>query len=50
MIEFNNHRAAIIESIEQNVTLGDKEGNLSLEGIMLSPVVPHDAQTVRYLS
>jgi hypothetical protein len=44
MIEFNNHRAAIVESIGQNVTLSDKEGHLSLQDIMLSPVVPHDVQ------
>jgi hypothetical protein len=43
MVEFNNHRAAIVESVGQNVTLSDKEGNLPLQGIMLSPVVPHDA-------
>jgi hypothetical protein len=43
MVEFNNHRAAIVESVGQDVTLSDKEGNLSLQGIMLSPVVPHDA-------
>jgi hypothetical protein len=44
MVEFNNHRAAIVESVGQDVTLGDKEGNLPLQGIMLSPVVPHDAR------
>ncbi len=43
MVEFNNHRAEIVESVGQNVTLNDKEGSLSLQGIMLSPVVPHDA-------
>jgi hypothetical protein len=43
MVEFNNHRAVIVESVEQNVILGDIEGNLSLQGIMLSPVVPHDS-------
>jgi hypothetical protein len=43
MVEFNNHRTAIVESVGQNVTLSDKEGNLSLQGIMLSPVMPHDA-------
>jgi hypothetical protein len=43
MIEFNNHRATIVESVEQNITLSDKQRKLSLEGIMLSPVVPHDA-------
>jgi hypothetical protein len=42
MIEFNNHRAAIVKSIGQDVTLSNKAGNLSLEGILLSPVVPHD--------
>jgi hypothetical protein len=43
MIEFNNHRAAIVESVTQNIRLSDKQRNLSLEGIILSPVVPHDA-------
>jgi hypothetical protein len=43
MVEFNNHRGAIVESVGQNLTLSDKDGNLSLQGIMLSPVVPHDA-------
>jgi hypothetical protein len=43
MIEFNNHRAVIVEAVAQNVTLGDEQGNLSLQDIMLSPVVPHGA-------
>ena len=43
MLEFNNHRAAIIESIHANVALSDSEGSLLLAGIMLSPVAPHDA-------
>ena len=43
MIEFNNHRAGIVEAIGQSVTLGDEQGNLSLQDIMLSPVVAHDA-------
>lgn len=43
MVEFNKHRAAIIEMVNQNVTLSDKEGSRPLQGIMLSPVVPHDA-------
>ncbi len=43
MDEFNHHRAAIVGSIAQNVTLSDKHANLPLDGIMLSPVVPHDA-------
>lgn len=45
MVEFNNHRAAIVESVRQNVTLSDDEGNCTLHGIMLSPVAPHDGQT-----
>jgi hypothetical protein len=43
MVEFNNHRAAIVQSVEHNVTLNNKAGNLPLQGIMLSPEVPHDA-------
>jgi hypothetical protein len=42
MVEFNNHREAIVQSIKQGVTLRDAQGNCSLEGIMLSPVVSHD--------
>jgi hypothetical protein len=42
MLEFNNHRGAIVESVRQNVTLSDKQGTGSLQGILLSPVVPHD--------
>jgi hypothetical protein len=41
MQEFNNHRGDIIESVTQSITLGDKQGNVPLQGIMLSPVVPH---------
>ena len=41
MIEFNNHRAAIVDSVRQNATLSGIAGNLPLEGIMLSPVVSH---------
>jgi hypothetical protein len=43
MVEFNNHRSAVIESVGQNVTLSDKGGNLPLQGIMISPVLPHDS-------
>lgn len=43
MVEFNHHRAGIVESVGQNVTLSDNQGNLPLRGIMLSPVVPHDS-------
>jgi hypothetical protein len=41
MQEFNNHRGDIIKSVTQSITLGDKQGNVPLQGIMLSPVVPH---------
>lgn len=43
MLEFNNHRATIVEAVRQHVTLSDKNGNRPLQGIMLSPVVSHDA-------
>jgi len=43
MVEFNHHRTTIAESVGQNLTLSGEDGNLSLEGIMLSPVAPHDA-------
>lgn len=42
MVEFNDHRAQIIESIRHNVVLSDNAGDLVLEGIMLSPEVAHD--------
>lgn len=43
MIEFNRHRSAIVEVVHKNVSLSDSQGNQPLQGIMLSPVVPHDA-------
>jgi hypothetical protein len=49
MLEFNNHRGAIVESIRQNVTLSDGQGSALLQGIMLSPVAPHDS-TVESIS
>jgi hypothetical protein len=42
MIEFNLHRAAIVQSVGQNITLSRKDAILPLQGVMLSPVVPHD--------
>jgi hypothetical protein len=42
MIEFNNHRSAIVTSVKDKVILSDTEGRLSLQGIMLSPVSQHD--------
>jgi hypothetical protein len=43
MLEFNRHRGDIVEMVRQKVTLSDKQGDCSLLGIMLSPVVPHDS-------
>jgi len=43
MIEFNRHRSAITDSIGQHVTLSNPEGELHLDGIMLSPVPEHDS-------
>ncbi|CAA0079414.1 Uncharacterised protein [Halioglobus japonicus] len=42
MIEFNNHRLAIVASIKENVTLSSLERRLRLKEIILSPVVEHD--------
>lgn len=42
MVEFNNHRGAIVQSIRENITLGSGQENASLQGLMLSPVRPHD--------
>ena len=42
MIEFNNHRAEITESIRHNIVLSDDHATLALEGIMLSPEAEHD--------
>lgn len=42
MIEFNNQRAQIVESIRRNVVLSDDHGGLALEGILLSPEAAHD--------
>jgi hypothetical protein len=43
MMEFNNHRRDIVESVRQHVTLSDKQGSAALQGIMLSPVALHDS-------
>ncbi|MCB1688363.1 MAG: hypothetical protein KDI33_07755 [Halioglobus sp.] len=42
MIEFNNHRAAIVSAIRENVILSDAEGTLALREVLLSPVAQHD--------
>ena len=41
MIEFNNHRGAIVESVSANVTLSGTRGTGYLQGILLSPVAAH---------
>lgn len=43
MIEFNNQRAEIFESVSRSVTLRDAAGLRPLEGVMLSPEIAHDA-------
>ena len=43
MVEFNNHRGAIVDSIRQKITLGHAGKNASLEGLILSPVQPHNS-------
>lgn len=39
--EFSRHRPAIAKSVLTNVLLIDNNENLSLHGLMLSPVTPH---------
>jgi hypothetical protein len=41
MIEFNNHRGAIVASVSDNVTLSGAQGTGYLQGILLSPVAAH---------
>ena len=41
--EFSNHRTSIIDIISKNVSLSDKENKLPLNGLMISPVTPHNA-------
>jgi hypothetical protein len=52
MIEFNNHRTAIIKAVKNNVSLMDNNNRLTLNGLMLSPVVPHhgSAQPITQLT
>ncbi len=45
MIEFNQQRAVIVAAIKEHVVLRDAVGPLALEGILLSPEVPHDSGT-----
>ena len=41
--EFERHRSAIAEAVAARVSLKDPEGPLPLQGLMLSPVVSHNA-------
>ncbi|MFK8078227.1 MAG: hypothetical protein AB8B84_16730 [Granulosicoccus sp.] len=41
--EFSNHRTSIIDIISKNVSLRDKENKLPLNGLIISPVTPHNA-------
>lgn len=43
MTEFAQHRDELINDIKQSVKLSNKQGELELHGIMVSPVTPHDA-------
>lgn len=42
LAEFSLHRSAIVEAINDGVQLYDQDGVRPLEGMMLSPVTPHD--------
>lgn len=52
MIEFNNHRAAISKTVKDNIELTDSNNPLTLNGLMLSPVVHHhgSAQPITQLT
>jgi len=43
LLEFNRHRAEIVQAVKREITLQDAEGQCALEGIMLSPVTDHQA-------
>ena len=43
MLEFNTHRAQVVELVEQNISLRDDHRSLALEGLLLSPVLSHDS-------
>ena len=40
--EFNHHRGTMFDAVRQHVTLTQNGERLELQGIMLSPVLPHD--------
>jgi hypothetical protein len=41
MVEFNNHRSLITQTIQKQVHLKDPSGNLPIQGLRLSPVTHH---------
>jgi len=41
--EFSTHRSDIIKIISENVSLSDEEQKLPLNGLIISPVTPHNA-------
>mgnify|MGYP000387643696 CR=1 FL=1 len=41
MAEFNLHRSAIVNIVQEKVVLKDNNGKITLQGIMLSPVTSH---------
>jgi len=43
MHEFSENRAVMISIIEQNISLTSDNRTIPLQGILLSPVTPHDA-------
>ena len=43
MVEFNNHRGEVVDAIRQEITLGSAGKNAVLEGLVLSPVQPHNS-------
>lgn len=42
MEEFAKHRADIVSAVQGFVSLSDKTGAVPLQGMMVSPVTPHD--------
>lgn len=45
MLEFNRNRELVLSAVQDSVFLTDDEGRLMLQGILLSPVTPHDASS-----
>lgn len=41
--EFSTHRSTLIKIVSEHVSLSTKEGDLLLNGLIISPVTPHNA-------